>query len=49
MRSNFIYDFNKQKKFKPGYIADNSRLNQEYRKHNKRSMGQKSLLLAKSK
>lgn len=44
-----MYDFNKRKLFKIGYIAGNNRLNQEYKRYNERNIGQKGSLLTKSK
>lgn len=49
MRRNLMYDFNKQKTFRVGYIAGNNKSNQEYKGHNKKNMVQKGLLLAKGK
>lgn len=49
IKSNFIYGFNKQKTFKAGYMAENSKWSLEYRGYNKKSIDPESSLLIKDK
>ena len=49
MKSNLVYVFNRQKIFKLGYIAKNTRSSQEHKRYYENNMDEKSLLLAKGK
>lgn len=49
IESNLIYNFDRQKTFRAGYMARNSRSSQEHRGHDENGIGQGSLLSAKSK
>lgn len=49
MRSNFIYSFDREKTLSTRYMAGNSKLSQEHRKHNEKDISQKCLFLEKKK
>lgn len=49
MKSNLIYNFDRQRTFRAGYIARNSRSSREYKEHDEKSISQEDSLLAKSK
>lgn len=49
IESNDVYNFDKQKMFRPKYIVRNTRSSQKYRMHDEKSMGRGGSLLAKKK
>lgn len=49
MKTNLIYGFNKQKMFRSGYIARNTRLKQGERRLDEKNIGGEGSLLAKNK
>lgn len=49
MGYNYVYGFDMQRIFKPGYIAKNTRSSRSYRKYDENSMGKRGSCLVKGK